>query len=88
MEITGDKVYLLLGGFHLMGTSSSRIASIVGEFFRLDVKKAVPCHCTGDEAKGIFKSQYDSRYLACGAGRKILIYFADYQKEFIKQERK
>jgi len=80
MEITGDKVYLLLGGFHLMGASFPRIESIIKEVLRLGVKKVGPCHCTGDEAKEIFKGQYGSHYLACGVGRKILIHRACYQK--------
>ena len=40
------EVYLVIGGFHLLGTSSAQIESIIREFIQLSVKKVAPCHCS------------------------------------------
>jgi 7,8-dihydropterin-6-yl-methyl-4-(beta-D-ribofuranosyl)aminobenzene 5'-phosphate synthase len=58
-EITGDEiVYLVMGGFHLAGKSEFRLKSILAEFRRQSVQKVAPCHCTGDEARRLFKQEY------------------------------
>lgn len=71
-EITGeDKVYLVMGGFHLLGKSSSRLTEILKEFRRLSVQKVAPCHCTGDEARRMFKKEYGEDFIECGLGVRI-----------------
>ncbi|MDY6862589.1 MAG: MBL fold metallo-hydrolase [Thermodesulfobacteriota bacterium] len=73
-ELTADeKVYLIAGGFHLVGTSPSKIKSIIDDFLRLGVKRIAPCHCTGEKAMALFKKYYGNNYIECGAGTKILI---------------
>ena len=73
MELTGDKVCLILGGFHLAGASTSKIESIIDDFFRLGVKKVSPCHCTGEKASALFEERYGADFFECGVGRRILI---------------
>jgi 7,8-dihydropterin-6-yl-methyl-4-(beta-D-ribofuranosyl)aminobenzene 5'-phosphate synthase len=73
-EITDeDRVYLVVGGFHLSGEPPSRIESIAKELRLLSVKKIAPCHCSGDEARKLFKQEYGADYIECGVGKRITL---------------
>jgi 7,8-dihydropterin-6-yl-methyl-4-(beta-D-ribofuranosyl)aminobenzene 5'-phosphate synthase len=71
IELTGDPVYLVLGGFHLQDFSDAQIAAILVEFRRLGVQKVAPSHCTGDRAIAMFASEYGDDFLRTGAGSII-----------------
>jgi 7,8-dihydropterin-6-yl-methyl-4-(beta-D-ribofuranosyl)aminobenzene 5'-phosphate synthase len=71
VEMGGDEVYLVMGGFHLGGASESRIKEIAAEFQRLGVKKVAPSHCTGDNAIRLFREVYGEDFVESGAGRVI-----------------
>jgi len=66
-KMTGDDVYLVLGGFHFPKQS------VVDDFRKMGVRKAAPCHCTGDEALDMFQTAYKDDYIKIGVGRKIVI---------------
>jgi len=73
-EITGeDRVYLVVGGFHLGGEPPSRIESIAKELRRLSVRKVAPCHCSGDEARKVFRQRFGPDYIESGVGTKITL---------------
>jgi len=73
-EITGqDKVYLVMGGFHLAGESISLVKSILTEFRRLSVQKVAPCHCTGDGVRKLFGQEYGADCIECGVGKQIAL---------------
>jgi len=72
-EIAGDKVYLLLGGFHLGGTSASKIESIIDSFEQLGVERVAPCHCSGDSARRLLREHYGEGYIECGVGRRVTL---------------
>jgi 7,8-dihydropterin-6-yl-methyl-4-(beta-D-ribofuranosyl)aminobenzene 5'-phosphate synthase len=72
-EITGDKVYLVLGGFHLGGASVSKIESIIDSFEQLGVERVAPCHCSGDNARRLFREHYGEAYVECGVGRRVTL---------------
>jgi 7,8-dihydropterin-6-yl-methyl-4-(beta-D-ribofuranosyl)aminobenzene 5'-phosphate synthase len=63
-----DEITLVVGGFHLGGASRGRIEEIIGQFQRLGVQEVAPCHCTGDQARALFREAYGQAYHACGAG--------------------
>jgi 7,8-dihydropterin-6-yl-methyl-4-(beta-D-ribofuranosyl)aminobenzene 5'-phosphate synthase len=73
VEMGGEEVYLVLGGFHLGGASEDSIKEIVAEFRRLGVKKVAPSHCTGDNAIRLFREVYGEGFISSGAGRVIEI---------------
>jgi len=73
-----DKVYLLIGGFHLMGYSPKELHQIAQELDALQVKKIAPCHCSGDEAREFFKEYYRNNYIPCAAG--LLLDLPDLEK--------
>jgi len=66
-----ERVYLTMGGFHLTGASTSQIESIIKEFRQLSVNKVAPCHCSGDEARRMFRKEYGEDYIDSGAGKII-----------------
>jgi len=72
-EITNENIYLVLGGFHLGGTSDSEINSIIKNFRKLGVKKVAPCHCTGDIAIQLFEQEYKDDFIENGVGKIIKI---------------
>ncbi|MBN2505793.1 MAG: hypothetical protein JXQ71_03765 [Verrucomicrobia bacterium] len=73
-ESTGEQtIHLVIGGFHLGGEPASRLESIAGEFRLMSVQKAAPCHCSGDEAREVFKKRYGQDYLESGAGTTITL---------------
>jgi 7,8-dihydropterin-6-yl-methyl-4-(beta-D-ribofuranosyl)aminobenzene 5'-phosphate synthase len=73
VALTGDPVYLVLGGFHLRDMSDAQIAAILGDFRRLGVQKAAPSHCTGDRAIAMFADEYGEDFLRTGAGSVIRV---------------
>jgi 7,8-dihydropterin-6-yl-methyl-4-(beta-D-ribofuranosyl)aminobenzene 5'-phosphate synthase len=67
-EVGGNRLALVVGGFHLGSASRARVQEIIREFQRLGVQQVAPCHCTGDKAQDLFRQAYDEAYHACGAG--------------------
>lgn len=72
-EIAGDEVHLVLGGFHLRGASAARVESVVDSFLELGVEKVAPCHCSGENARRMFRERYGDDYIESGVGRRIVV---------------
>jgi len=72
-EVAGDKVHLVLGGFHLGGASVSKIESIIDDFEQMGVERVAPCHCSGDRARTLLREHYGEGYIECGVGRRIAL---------------
>ncbi len=73
MELTGDPVYLVLGGFHLGNKSKTEISAILADFRRLGVQKVAPCHCTGERAIAMFAAEYGQAFVQAGVGMVIIV---------------
>jgi len=68
-KLFGDKVFIVMGGFHLSDHSSSSIEEIVRDFKKMGVQYAGPCHCSGETAREIFSQQYGENYIDIGVGK-------------------
>ena len=68
-QVLNRDIYLVFGGFHLMGHSEEQVASIIRAFKKLGVRKCGATHCTGDAAIRMFKQAYGEDYVEIGAGR-------------------
>ncbi len=68
----GKSIFLLIGGFHLLGESRWRIQRIAENLFE-KVYYIAPSHCTGEAAKKIFKDVFKERFIQNGVGRTIKI---------------
>jgi 7,8-dihydropterin-6-yl-methyl-4-(beta-D-ribofuranosyl)aminobenzene 5'-phosphate synthase len=66
-----DKIYMVLGGFHLGGLDRSKIDKLIKEFKDLGVEKVGPAHCTGDKAERIFKGKYGKNFIQVKSGSVI-----------------
>lgn len=50
-KITGiSRIYAVIGGFHLIGSSKERIALTIKDLAEIDPDYLYPCHCTGSKA--------------------------------------
>jgi 7,8-dihydropterin-6-yl-methyl-4-(beta-D-ribofuranosyl)aminobenzene 5'-phosphate synthase len=72
-QLLGGPIYLVMGGFHLVDSSSSQINSVVAGFRRLGVEKAAPCHCSGNPAIQKFRLEYGEDFIQIGVGRVLEI---------------
>ena len=70
-NITGENVYLVVGGFHLFGASEREVRAIATSLKKLGVQKLMPCHCTGSRAERIFAEEFGPNYVECGVGKII-----------------
>lgn len=70
-RLTGGEIYLVIGGFHLSGTGDSKLRDITKSFREMGVKKAAPCHCSGDRTRELFKEEYGEDFIENGVGRTI-----------------
>jgi 7,8-dihydropterin-6-yl-methyl-4-(beta-D-ribofuranosyl)aminobenzene 5'-phosphate synthase len=67
----GKDVYLLMGGFHLLGRQPEQIRSIVAALRQLGVRKVAPSHCTGDAAIALFRDKWAKDFIEGGCGAVI-----------------
>lgn len=70
-ERFGADVLLVLGGFHLTGSSRSEIAAVIAGLKKLGVRHVAPCHCTGGAARKLFKRAYGPGFVDLGVGKVV-----------------
>lgn len=72
-EVSASMVDLVLGGFHLGGASDQQLKSIIRDLSALGVKRAGPCHCSGDRARQLFKGAFPTGFIPAGAGTQLYL---------------
>lgn len=72
-ELTKKEIFLAFGGFHLTGFEDHEIKEIIRSFKQMGVKKTGPSHCSGNEARELFKKAFGEDYIPVGAGMKITV---------------
>ncbi len=70
-EISGQRIHLVMGGFHLFQTPDAEVESIAKQLRTLGVERVAPSHCTGEAAIEIFKKEYGTNFLPSGVGRVL-----------------
>ena len=65
------EVYLVMGGFHLMGQPPGELHRVAEKLKNLGVKKIAPSHCTGDAARKLFRELWGQNFLESGVGARI-----------------
>ena len=70
-RLTNKSVYIVIGGFHLMGSSEPEIKDIIGAFREMGVEKVAPCHCSGVLTRRLFKEEYGDDFIENGVGKVI-----------------
>jgi 7,8-dihydropterin-6-yl-methyl-4-(beta-D-ribofuranosyl)aminobenzene 5'-phosphate synthase len=72
-ERAGGEVYMVMGGFHLGGTSQRQVKAVIADFRQLGVQRVAPCHCTGDRAIRVFAEEYGGDFIETGVGMVLHI---------------
>ena len=67
----GKDVRLLIGGFHLLHQSESRIRATIDALEALGVAQVAPSHCTGDRAIALFGKAWGKDFVDGGCGAVI-----------------
>lgn len=65
------KVYLLMGGFHLLGKDKFEIQAIIRNLKSQGVERIAPSHCTGEEAIALFREAWGADFIEGGCGAVI-----------------
>lgn len=66
-------IYLVMGGFHLMGYGDWEMEKIIKKFDDLKVQKVGPSHCTGEEQIGLFQRAWGEDFINLGLGGRVEI---------------
>ncbi len=67
-EVTGvDKVYAVIGGFHLLNSEPKEVEEAVKELASLS-EKVGPAHCSGHLAKALMATNFKEKYVEAGVG--------------------
>ena len=67
-KVTGGPIRLVFGGFHMMRHSKAQANAVFNRLEGLGVARVAPCHCTGDEARSLFKKRFTDRCELPGVG--------------------
>jgi 7,8-dihydropterin-6-yl-methyl-4-(beta-D-ribofuranosyl)aminobenzene 5'-phosphate synthase len=70
LSLIGDRLFLIVGGFHLYKLSDEEVFEISEELKSL-TQFVAPCHCTGDRALSLFKESWKDRFVEVKAGVEI-----------------
>jgi len=65
----GKDIYLLMGGFHLLGGNPKKNRATVAGLRQLAERKVAPSHCTGDAAIALFRENWANDFIEGGCGR-------------------
>ena len=73
-EITGiDKLYVVMGGFHLTGTDFEPIIEPTAQALRaLDPEYVIPAHCTGRKATMHLEKEMPDQFLLNMSGTRMV----------------
>ncbi|MBE0550477.1 MAG: MBL fold metallo-hydrolase [Rubrivivax sp.] len=71
MRLTGQRIHLLMGGFHLMRADRAEIQAIIARLQALGVEKVAPSHCTGVAAITQFRQAWGQGFVEGGLGAVI-----------------
>ena len=72
IEITKkEEIKAVIGGFHLIGAQDTRIDKTVEELMKMNIKRVMPGHCTGEKAMIKMANNLKNRYRRIMAGDTI-----------------
>ncbi|NQT26072.1 hypothetical protein HQ585_11995 [candidate division KSB1 bacterium] len=72
-KFPNETIHLILGGFHLMKKEPKTMKSIVKSMEELGVENVGPTHCTGENAKMIFREIFGKQCIEIQAGIDITL---------------
>jgi len=73
-EYNIDTGLVIIGGLHLVGLNRSSIKEIADKIDKYDIKKIIPCHCTGITGYEVLKEVFGQR---CVMGEVSKVFISD-----------
>jgi 7,8-dihydropterin-6-yl-methyl-4-(beta-D-ribofuranosyl)aminobenzene 5'-phosphate synthase len=71
-DLTDNRpIHTVIGGMHLLNASDERMDKTVAELRSLNVRRLVPCHCTGFAAMARFFNEFPGRCRPCQTGTVV-----------------
>jgi 7,8-dihydropterin-6-yl-methyl-4-(beta-D-ribofuranosyl)aminobenzene 5'-phosphate synthase len=71
-EVTGtQKVYALLGGFHLAPAPADYLQQVMDELKTFDIAHVMPMHCSGQNFVDLAKKGIPEKLVLCGTGSRF-----------------
>jgi 7,8-dihydropterin-6-yl-methyl-4-(beta-D-ribofuranosyl)aminobenzene 5'-phosphate synthase len=68
-EVTGiDKIYALVGGFHLAPAPDDYLAKVMAELKKFELEHVMPMHCSGQNFIDLAKREIPEKLVLCGTG--------------------
>jgi 7,8-dihydropterin-6-yl-methyl-4-(beta-D-ribofuranosyl)aminobenzene 5'-phosphate synthase len=68
-EVTGiDKIYALVGGFHLAPAPDDYLRKVMAELKKFDLEHVLPMHCSGQNFIDLAKQEMPEKLVLCGTG--------------------
>ena len=68
-----EKVYFVLGGFHLLAYSEPQVKRIIRDLKKIGVEKVGPSHCTGGRPIELFREAWKENFFDLGCGARLVI---------------
>jgi 7,8-dihydropterin-6-yl-methyl-4-(beta-D-ribofuranosyl)aminobenzene 5'-phosphate synthase len=68
-EISGvEKIYALVGGFHLAPAPDDYLRQVMGELQKFDIEHVMPMHCSGQNFIDLAGKEMPEKLVLCGTG--------------------
>ena len=68
-EVSGvEKIYALVGGFHLAPAPADYLAMVMAELKKFDIAHVMPMHCSGQNFIDLAKQEIPEKLVLCGTG--------------------
>lgn len=68
-EVSGiDKIYALVGGFHLAPAPDDYLRNVMAELKKFDLEHVMPMHCSGQNFVDLAKQEIPEKLVLCGTG--------------------
>jgi 7,8-dihydropterin-6-yl-methyl-4-(beta-D-ribofuranosyl)aminobenzene 5'-phosphate synthase len=68
----GQRIYALMGGFHLNNTEEIQMEKTLGYLSQLDIKHICAMHCTGHYAQKVLMEKFGDRFIPNTVGAKLI----------------
>jgi 7,8-dihydropterin-6-yl-methyl-4-(beta-D-ribofuranosyl)aminobenzene 5'-phosphate synthase len=68
-EVSGvEKIYALVGGFHLFPAPDDYLRRVMAELKKFDLEHVMPMHCSGQNFVDLAKEEMPEKLVLCGTG--------------------
>jgi 7,8-dihydropterin-6-yl-methyl-4-(beta-D-ribofuranosyl)aminobenzene 5'-phosphate synthase len=73
-EVSGiEKIYALVGGFHLAPAPDDYLAKVMAELKTFDLDHVMPMHCSGQNFIDLAKREMPEKLILCGTGTSFTL---------------